>query len=61
MSKNTLCKVLLVVAGAVQGIASAGYASAILGPVATALGIIAGLFHASPASIAATTDGAVAK
>jgi hypothetical protein len=61
MSKNTLCKILLVVAGAVQGIASAGYAATILGPVATALGIIAGLFHASPAAIAAANDGVVAK
>lgn len=61
MNKNTLCKILLVVAGAVQGIASAGYASAVLGPLSTALGIVAGLFHASPASIAATADGTVAK
>jgi hypothetical protein len=61
MTKNTLCKILLVVAGAIQGIASAGYAEALLSPLATALGIIAGLFHASPASIKAANDGVVAK
>jgi hypothetical protein len=56
MDKNTIAKIVMVIAGAVAGLAAspvaAAYAS-ILGPLATALGIIAGLFHASPASIAA--------
>lgn len=64
MTKNTLAKVLMVLAGAVAGIAAspvAGKFASILGPIATALGTIAGLFHASPASIAAANDGVVAK
>jgi hypothetical protein len=56
MDKNTVCKILMVLAGAVQGIAVSPIASAyasLLSPVATALGVLAGLFHASPASIQA--------
>ena len=58
MSKNTVAKIVMVLAGAVAGVAASPIASAyasILGPLATALGILAGLFHASPASIAANS------
>jgi len=57
MSKNTVTKILMILAGAIQGVASSPFASAyssLLSPIATALGILAGLFHASPASIVAT-------
>jgi hypothetical protein len=58
MNKNTAAKILMVLAGALAGIAASPIAHAyesILSPLATAIGILAGLFHASPASIAANT------
>jgi hypothetical protein len=56
MTKNTVAKILMLVAAAVAGLAAspevpAAYAG-IVGIVATLLGTLAGLFHASPASIA---------